>query len=382
MSKYSIACGAGDLLNNNIVEKSSSNQLSYWLTLYNAYCKGPLIKHLLTIFNSAENICKAPAPDLLAAGVKILQIKALKEPDLYLIDTEMRWGLENQHNILSWDHPAFPEWLKSIYDPPLVLFTKGKVEALNHRQIALVGSRNPTHPGKEIAYSWAHELAKAGITVVSGLAIGIDGAAHQGALSAKGFTVAVLGSGLEFIYPTRHIPLAEEIMENGVLASEFSPRTRPLAQNFPQRNRIISGLSLGVCVIEAAPGSGSLITAKMAAEQGREVFAVPGSIQNPLAKGCNALIQEGAKLVMHVSDILNELQHFRSDCSIIKDQFIPMPLDSSMKQLLECVDYHVTTVDQIQVRSKKPIEQVIALMTDLELQGCVYATAGGYVRRV
>lgn len=365
-------------------KKLYTNNVREWLVIYQSYCKGALVKHLLTTFISAKNICQADNHQLLAAGVTPTQLQALKNPDQQQIDTFFLWGQTPGQHILTWDHPAYPPLLKNIYDPPLILFVKGKIETLMAPQIAVVGSRNPSHSGKETAFLLAHDLTTAGITVTSGLALGIDGAAHSGALRAKGSTVAVLGSGLECVYPLKHISLAEEIIEHGVLVSEFPPFAPPMAQNFPQRNRIISGLSMGACVVEAAMASGSLITAKFAADQGREVFAVPGSLQNPWAKGCNQLIQQGAKLVMDASDILNELHHFEPFAKIvgiIAEPSKPAPLDSAMKQLLECVDDEVTTVDQLQMRIQKPVAEIMALITDLELQGWISPAAGGYIKR-
>jgi DNA processing protein len=202
--------------------------------------------------------------------------------------------------------PRYPPQLADIHDPPPLLYVRGEVQLLSEPQIAIVGSRNPTPGGAEITQEFARHLTGYGLIVTSGLAQGIDGAAHLGALE-NGRTIAVFGTGLDRVYPAAHRTLARQIAENGALVSEFPPGCEPLAQNFPRRNRLISGLSLGVLVTEAALKSGSLITARTALEQGREVFAVPGSIRNPLARGCHALLRDGAKLVESAADILAEL---------------------------------------------------------------------------
>ena len=194
----------------------------------------------------------------------------------------------------------YPELLKQIADPPSILFVQGDVSLLAKWQIALVGSRNPSASGRDTAYEFSRYLAQDGITINSGLAMGIDAASHQGALAAGGKTIAVIGTGLDRVYPAKHRELAHEIASTGAIVSEFALGTSPRAENFPRRNRIISGLSLGTVVVEAAVKSGSLITARMAMEQGREVFAIPGSIHNPLARGCHQLIRQGAKLVENI----------------------------------------------------------------------------------
>ncbi len=225
------------------------------------------------------------------------------------VHKDLLWLQQPGHHLLMLDKPGYPDCLKAIYAPPPLLFVKGNPNALQNMQIGVVGSRNASRTGQENTRAFVHYLVKQGLSVTSGLALGIDGIAHQAALAAGGKTIAVVANGLDQVYPKRHLKLAEEIVASeGAIVSEFPIATQPRPQHFPRRNRIISGLSQGVLVVEAALKSGSLITARYAMEQGREVFAVPGSIHNPLSKGCHALIKQGAALVETGEDMLSELQ--------------------------------------------------------------------------
>jgi DNA processing protein len=266
--------------------------------------------------------------------------------------------------------------------------------------LAIVGSRNPTHAGKDIAHDFALYLANMGMTITSGMALGIDAAAHQGALDSlndsgsHGLTVAVMGTGLDRVYPAKHRDLAHNIAKNGVLVSEYAPGTPALPGNFPRRNRIISGLSMGVLVVEAAVQSGSLITARLASEQGREVFAVPGSLHHPLAKGCHALIRQGAKLVETAEHILEELGGFAgmfSEADGKNQSFaqnseqkqetelnLAINVDDEYKQVLKCIDFEPTSVDKVVERSGLTADAVCSMLLVLELQGYVTALSGGY----
>lgn len=283
---------------------------------------------------------------------------------------------------LNVDDPRYPYLLKEIDDPPPLLFFQGDVSLLQQPQIAIVGSRNPTPMGLETAIQLASELAQLGFTITSGLALGIDAAAHRGALQVKGKTIAVLGCGLNRIYPYRHQALAEEIRLSGLLLSEFPPNTPPLAQHFPTRNRIISGLSLGTLVVEAAPRSGSLITARMAVSQNREVFAIPGSIRNPLSRGCHQLIQQGAKLVESVTDIIAELKSWADDKLPAKalHKSFSVPLDEDQQKLVECVGLEVTSINQVVSRSQMPVQKVTSMLLELEVLGVIAAIPGGYTQ--
>jgi DNA processing protein len=298
-----------------------------------------------------------------------------------MIDYDLEW-LEQQNNgVLTFNDTNYPLQLKEIADPPPILFVRGNPDLLSLPQIAIVGSRNPSALGKETAFSFARTLSLYGFVITSGLALGIDGASHRGALYAKGYTVAVAGTGLDRVYPARHKELATEIVNTGVMISEFPPGTTAKANHFPRRNRIISGLCRGLLVVEAAKQSGSLITARMALEQNREVFAIPGSIHNPLARGCNALIREGAKLVETTQDILEELnQYYQQD-----EKLLPLTtqstLDLEQQTLLNRVMFSPTSIDHLVENTGESVEAISSMLLILELQGYLEATAGGcYVR--
>ena len=251
-------------------------------------------------------------------------------------------------------------------------------------QIAIVGSRNPSSIGVQIATDFAGSLATAGFTITSGLALGIDAASHRGAIAAQGNTIAITGTGLDRVYPAAHKELATDIVNNGVLISEFPPGTSAKANHFPRRNRIISGLCVGLLVVEAARQSGSLITARLALEQNREVFAIPGSIHNPLARGTNALIREGAKLVETTQDILDELGQFFQPPAW-QNQLITTnihsTLDAEQQTLLNYVLYSPTSIDQLVNETKYSVEKISSNLLILEIQGYIVATNGGnYIR--
>ena len=287
------------------------------------------------------------------------------------------------------DSDEYPTLLKEIPDPPIILFAHGRLEILKSIQIGVVGSRNPDAAGKKTAGEFARELTYAGATVTSGLALGIDSCSHQGALSANGHTIAVTGNGLDMTYPARNKALAEKIVESGVLVSEFSPGTKPTPANFPRRNRIISGMSTGVLVIQAALRSGSLITARYAMEQGREVFAIPGSIHNPLTKGCHALIKQGAKLVESVNDIIEELGSLAtviidenaSNKIKVKNDPDEEKLDADYKVLLDSMAYDPISIDRLIELTGLTTDSISSMLLILELRGLVVSQAGGvYVR--
>ena len=281
--------------------------------------------------------------------------------------------------------PEYPPLLAQIPDFPLILFVRGEPEALARPQIGVVGSRNPTPAGRDTARRFSAGLCAAGLAVTSGLALGIDGAAHAGALDAGGVTVAVAATGLDRVYPRSHQHLAARIAAGGAVVSEFHVGTPPHRVNFPRRNRIISGLSLGALVVEASLRSGSLITARLAAEQGRDVFAVPGPIQSPTARGCHRLIQQGAKLVEAVEDVLGELG-WETSCGLpavaapgaSEPHGLPQ---SSDRALFEFVGHAPTAVDRLVESSGLTADTVCSILLRLELQGYVArCPGGGYVR--
>jgi DNA processing protein len=299
---------------------------------------------------------------------------------------EKDWQILQEKNIelIPLSSQAYPELLKQISDPPPLLYTRGDINILDKPQIAMVGSRKTSRQGMENALRFARELAHSGFTITSGLALGIDGQSHIGALDAKGTTVAVLGTGVDFVYPARHKDLADRIIRRGLLISEFALETPPRPYNFPRRNRIISGLSLAVLVVEAALQSGSLITARMALEQNREVLAIPSSIHNPGGKGCNALIRQGAKLVETIDDVIDELGgwitpdlggHLRTET----DTKAPALTDRE-SQLLDILGFDSVSLDLLQQNSHWDASELVAVLTILEIKGVIENQGGQYGR--
>jgi len=329
--------------------------------------------------HSVQQLFQLSEQQLLAYGLKEDQIDALLNPNLALIQSNLAWlDSTTSKHIICYDHPHYPKLLKEISSPPLLLYLQGDISLLNSHQIALVGSRSCTPYGQEKAYQFARLLSDAGFTITSGLAIGIDGLAHQGALDNAGKTIAVLGTGLNNIYPKRHLKLAEKITENGLLISEFWPDAPAHPSNFPRRNRIISGLSLGVLVIEASKRSGSLITARYAVEQNREVWALPGSIDNSEACGCHQLIQQGAKLVINIQDICDELQHLQLPTTTTEINKINA--SSTNHPLLKHIDFHLTTLEQLLTRSGLDVVSLQNQLIELEITGSIAVTVQGYIR--
>ena len=291
--------------------------------------------------------------------------------------------MEQKNNcVITFNDTNYPSQLKEIADPPPVLFVRGNPDLLSLPQIAIVGSRNPSSLGEETAFNFAKTLSRHGFVITSGLALGIDAASHRGALSANGYTVAVAGTGLDRVYPARHKELATEIVNTGVMISEFPPGTTAKANHFPRRNRIISGLCQGLLVVEAAKQSGSLITARMALEQNREVFAIPGSIHNPLARGCNALIREGAKLVETTQDILEELNQYYQQDEKLPPFTMESTLDLEQQTLLNRIMFSPTSIDKLVENTGESVEVISSMLLILELQGYLEATAGGCYMRV
>ena len=382
---------------------ATENSLRDWLALSHVSKLGPVRIHsLLNVFDNPSAIFAAGRSGWHDAGLSEKMIQHLSAPNWDKVDADLKWAEQKNASILTLDDERYPPMLKSIADAPPILYVLGQLEILKLPQIAIVGSRNPTHAGKDMAFNFATYLTSMGMTVTSGMALGIDAAAHLGALDSisnsfhkgSGFTVAVTGTGLDRVYPAKNRDLAHKIAENVALVSEYPPGTPPLPGNFPRRNRIISGLSMGVLVVEAALQSGSLITARLANEQGREVFAVPGSIHHPLAKGCHTLIRQGAKLVETAEHILEELGGFistleRSDdkSGLSKEkseqnqetESTPhLNVDDEYKGVLKCVDFEPTSVDKVMERSGLTADAVCSMLLVLELQGYVTALSGGY----
>ena len=295
---------------------------------------------------------------------------------------EAEWLRGSRHRLLRQDNDRFPDLLRQIPNPPLLLYVDGNADLLQLPALAIVGSRNPTAGGERNAFEFASHLARIGFTIVSGLAQGIDTAAHRGALAAGGATIAFLGHGIDRIYPASNKALAEEIAASGALVSEFPLGTHPGKELFPQRNRLISGLCLGTLVVEAARRSGSLITARLAAEQGREVFALPGSIHNPLARGCHQLIRQGAKLVETADDIVSELAPLvghllQNTMESTEKQKSPQILDDEYVELRKFIGHDPISADELAANSGLTIDQVSSMLLILELHGEIEALSGG-----
>ena len=333
--------------------------------------------NLLNRWPSLEEMFRQSAQQLEKAGLPPDIAAAIATFDFQCLDADWRWQDAKNHFLLTWCDPEYPPLLKEISDPPPVLYAIGQLSGFQQPAVAMVGTRKPSVTGSETAWRFAYELAEKKVTIVSGLALGIDAQAHSGCLAANGVTIAVMGTGIDCIYPRRHTGLAEKICENGLLLSEFPLKSQPIAGHFPRRNRIISGLALSTLVVEAAIRSGSLITARLALEQNRDVLAIPGSIYNPQARGCHHLLQQGAKLVMSTEDVLAELC---LDSMQGADDACVFALASENKNLVKCIGFEVTTVDQMMTRSGFGVEKVVCDLAELELQGIVKAVPGGYMR--
>jgi len=367
-----------------------TDTLSDWLTLYHGTDIGPARFHqLLDAFNDPAGILSAGSAQLLQFGLSESTIESLRKPARQAIECDLEWQAKSGNRIMTCRDPDYPPLLLEISDPPPLLYIHGNAWVLNEPQLAMVGSRNPTPAGHQSAVDFSRYLSAAGLVITSGLALGIDAAAHQGALDAGAATIAVMGTGLDRVYPARHRDLARRIAASGVLVSEFPPGTPPRAENFPRRNRVISGLSLGTLVVEAAKRSGSLISARYALEQGREVFAIPGSIHNPLARGCHHLIRQGAKLVETAQDVMDELGALAAACSDSATPEFPgtacensPQLDEEYAQLLEFIGFDNTSIDMLVDRTHLTPAEVSSMLLQLEMSGYIVANPGGFYNRL
>lgn len=321
------------------------------------------------------------------AGVPEAARQALANPDEETLAADLDWLAHPGHALITHGDPRYPPALTESAQPPAWLFAIGDLDLLDAPGFAIVGSRNPTHAGAAHARDFAGEMARAGFAIVSGLAAGIDAAAHEGALAVDGMTIAVCGTGLDRVYPARHRDLARRIAERGLLLSEFVPGTEVKPGNFPRRNRIIAGLGAGTLVVEATRNSGSLITARLALDTGREVFALPGSVDNPLARGCHRLIREGAKLVESAADILEEIapqlgpkptRDAGGNRPRPKDE---PPPDDEHDRLLACLNSGPASIDELVARSGLTADAVSSMLLILELRGRVSTTPGGAFQR-
>jgi len=338
------------------------------------------IRGLLAQFGLPEKVLSAPRVQLERVGGPAAA--ALLQPDAVAaaVENALRWAEVPGHAVVTLADAAYPKLLLEIADPPPLLYAVGRLELLARPALAIVGSRNATAQGMRNAEQFAAAFSAAGLTIVSGLALGIDAAAHAGGLAAEGSTIAVLGTGVDVIYPRQNAPLARRIAESGLLLSEFALGSAGAAHHFPRRNRLISGLSQGCLVVEAAVASGSLITARAAAEQGREVFAIPGSIHSPLSKGCHALIKQGAKLAESAEDVLAELTTFRRTATASTRAAAPQAADE--EPLLAHMGFDPVDVDSICARSGLTVERVNADLLRLELGGRIAALPGGRYQRL
>lgn len=355
--------------------------LRAWLALVRAPGLGPARgARLLARHGSPAAILAAGDAAWTAAGLPESAREALAKPDPAAIDRDLRWLEREGHSFVAIDDVRYPPQLRQTAGAPLGLFTVGDADLLPLPQLGIVGARSASSGGRETAETFAEALSRRGLVVTSGLALGIDAAAHRGALRGNGLTLAVCGNGLDRIYPARNQALAREIAAQGLLVSEFPPGTAPLPEHFPRRNRIISGLSLGVLVVEAAKESGSLITARIAAEQGREVFAIPGSIHNPLSRGSHALIRDGATLVECVEDILQPLAALlpatASAGSAAPVSAAPAPVDPLQRRVLEALGYEQRSSDELVAALGVPAAELAGALLALELDGRVVAGSG------
>ncbi|WP_421718315.1 DNA-processing protein DprA [Algiphilus sp.] len=366
---------------------TDATQRDAWLTLLLAPGVGPVTgMRLLQAYGSAAAALSAGPSGWTRAGVPEALHAGLRQPDAAAMARCQAWLDAPQRALISLDDPHYPQRLLEIPRPPLALFCLGDVSLLTRDQLAVVGARAASRQGLEHARSFAGEIARAGLCITSGLASGIDGAAHEAALEAGGSTIAVAGTGPDRVYPARHRALAHRIGEHGLLISEFLPGTGAQAQHFPRRNRIIAGLSLGVLVVEAAKRSGSLITARLAAENGREVFAIPGSIHHPQARGCHALIRDGALLVESAKDVLFALgrdeAHAPDTLQNVIKPHASAALSGAAAKTLSAVGDHATAFDLLVARTGLDIQTLSSALLELELAGLVASEPGGNFSRL
>jgi DNA processing protein len=348
---------------------------------------GLTAEHVRALFAATgnESCLDCPAQVLRRVGIPPAARAFLSAPNEAELLCDLRWIESSGAQLVLCTDAAYPPMLAQTAGAPAVLFVLGSIEALHSPQLAMVGARNPTAAGRKTAREFAAWFARCGLTITSGLAVGVDAASHEGALLVDGVTVAVFGTGLDAVYPAENARLAARIREKGALVSEFPPRTEPSKRNFPRRNRIISGLSHGTLVVEATRRSGSLITARCAGEQGREVFAIPGSIHSPLSRGCHKLIREGAKLVEAADDVLSELQIPLRGQRVMGTRGAAKgvtPLDKEYEMLLDALGFEPVTIDVLIERTGLPGESLVSMLLILELEGCVAALPGGRYDRI
>lgn len=359
-------------------QTSAQHELVLWVALCNIHGLGNQgIYQLLKAFGDPKSVFSASYSQLRQIVPDAIAEKINAGPDETSAEDTLIWLQNEQNHVLTLADAEYPQSLLEIADPPPILYAKGNLHWLNTAGIAVVGSRNSSPQGEKNAEDFSQALARHGYTIISGMALGVDGAAHRGALKANGATIAVVGTGLDIVYPARHRELAHQIAERGLILSEFPLGTPSKAQNFPRRNRIISGLSLGCLVVEANVQSGSLITARLAAEQGREVFAIPGSIHSPVSKGCHQLIKQGAKLVDDIQDIVDELGIISRE-----NNFPESKKSLESNPLLDSMGFEPVTIEALLERSGLTSENLSAMLLMLELESKVASLPGGRYQRL
>lgn len=353
---------------------------------YLALCsiKGIGIKKLVAIlkrYDSLQAFIDDPSKLALSDKQTIALLSAAKQIDWHKIELHLSWQAASpNHHIITWLDACYPQTLLNIEAPPPILFAIGNAGALKLPALAIVGSRLASKEGLQRTFKFSQQLAEQGFCIVSGLAKGIDGQAHQGALAAGGQTIAVMGTGIDKIYPYQHKKLAKNISQTGLLLSELPLGHGPMAHHFPMRNRIIAGLSLGIIVAEASIKSGSLITARLGLEQGKDIFAFPGSPSTNNARGCHHLIKQGAKLVEYIDDIVEELPASALESL---EEFKPLPaqkLASGSQNLVKCISYQLTTVESLLDSHQLSVPSLASQLVELELAGLVKSVPGGYIR--
>jgi len=352
-------------------------EIKYWVGFNRAPGIGPAkVRALIDHFGDLEQAWYAASSDLREAGLDRRAIENLvKLRQSYDPITDVRKAERSGAHILTWDDPAYPVRLREIPNPPPVLYVKGSLAESDQWALAVIGTRRATAYGKEATRVFASELAANGVTIVSGLARGIDAVAHQAALDAGGRTIAVLGNGIDQLYPPEHRKLAERIIESGALVCDYPPGTRPEAGNFPPRNRIINGLSLGVLIVEAPETSGALITADFAAEQGRDVFAMPGNVFAKSSTGTNKLLRDGAIMALSTQDVLEELNMTMVAQHIEARAIIP-PQNETKKSVLDLLSSEPVHIDEIGRQTGLPIDKVSSALAMMELKGMVRQVGG------
>ncbi|CAN4265860.1 Smf Predicted Rossmann fold nucleotide-binding protein involved in DNA uptake [Methylophilaceae bacterium] len=335
---------------------------------------------LLKTFGSPSEIYRKKFKELRAVVSEKIALEIGQGVDQTGLQDTLTWLAQANNHLVTLADADYPKALLEIADPPPLLYAKGNLALLNKLSIAIVGSRNASVQGEKNAEAFAQGLAEHGLCIVSGLALGIDGAAHRGALKAKGDTIAVVGTGLDMVYPAQHRDLAHQIASSGLIISEFPLGTLSKPQNFPRRNRLISGLSLGCLVVEANLKSGSQITARLSAEQGREVFAIPGSIHSPLAKGCHQLIKQGAKLVDSLQDIVEELNLSKAVSTPLAEA--NSPTNQDQQKLLDAMAYDAISIETLVQLTGLTVSTLSSMLTLLELEGRITGLAGGQYQQI